>query len=200
MQAIYIVTDIECDGLTLGTNSMIALASVAVADNGTRLSEFEAVLAPLEGASRDSNTMKWWSERPQAWEAATRNPTSAAEAMTRFVRWVQSMSGPCIFTAHPLAFDGNWIDFYLRRFTRYAVLQGHYEPDKLFAGTGLCLRSYAAAITGRPVAECDVSTYPKEWLGDEDHTHRPIDDARGYANLLVTLMRKSEALRSVGSR
>jgi DNA polymerase III alpha subunit (gram-positive type) len=195
-RTIYIVTDIECDGGNPGANSMIAFASVAVSDDGARLGEFEAVLEPLEGASRDPNTMKWWSERPAAWSAATRNPAPAKDAMKRFVDWVRSMPGPCIFAAHPLAFDGHWIDFYLRRFTRYAVLQGHYDPDKLFASAGLCLRSYAAAIMGRPVAECDVNTYPKEWLGNEEHTHRAIDDARGYGNLLVTLMRLSRARRA----
>jgi DNA polymerase III alpha subunit (gram-positive type) len=188
---IYAVTDIECDGLNLGKNSMIAFASVAVDDSGERRGEFEAVLEPLPDASRDSNTMKWWSERPEAWAAATRDPKPPQAVMARFVRWIQSMPAPCIFTAHPLAFDGSWIDYYLRLFTPYALLQGYYDRDKLFYGSGLCLRSYAAAITGKPVSECDVGTYPKSWLGDEEHTHRAIDDARGYANLLVTLMRLS---------
>jgi hypothetical protein len=72
------------------------------------------------------------------------------------------------------------------------VLQNHYDSDKLFFGSGLCLRSFAAAVTGRPVSECDVSTYPKAWLGDEEHTHHAIDDARGYANLLVRLLGMSK--------
>lgn len=188
---IYIVTDIECDGLTLGKNSMIAFASIAVGDDGRRYGEYEAVLEPLKGATRDPDTMKWWSARPEAWDAATRNPELAPTAMQRFVCWIKSMPAPCVFAAHPLVFDGIWIDFYLRRFTPYAVLQNQYETNKLFSGTGLCVRSFAAAITGRPVSECDVSTYPKAWLGDEEHTHRAIDDARGYANLLVTLLRLS---------
>ena len=188
---IYIVTDIECDGLTLGENSMIAFASVAVSDDGRKCGEFEAALEPLDGASRDSDTMRWWASRPEAWAAATRNVEPAPSVMMRFVRRVQEMPPRCVFAAHPLAFDGIWIDFYLRRFTPYAVLQNYYDSDKLFFGTGLCVRSFAAAVTGRPVSECDVSAYPKAWLGEEEHTHRAIDDARGYANLLVTLMRLS---------
>lgn len=195
MPIIYAVTDIECDGLNLGKNSMIAFASVAIGDDGRRYGEFEAVLEPLAGASRDPDTMKWWATRPEAWEAATRNPQPAHAVVVQFVRWIKSMPLPTVFAAHPLAFDGAWIDFYLRRFSPYAVLQNHYDTDKLFFGTGLCLRSFAAAITGRPVSECDVGTYPKAWLGEEEHTHHAIDDARGYANLLVTLMQKS---REVG--
>ena len=193
MPILYAVTDIECDGGVPGANSMIAFASVAVDDTGRRCGEFEAVLAPLDGAGRDPRTMEWWAGRPEAWAAATKDPEPPGAVMTRFVTWIRSLPAPCVFAAHPLAFDGHWIDFYLRRFTRFALVQGHYDPDKLFSGTGLCLRSFAAAITGKPVTECDVSAYPAEWLGNEEHTHRAIDDARGYANLLVILVRMSRA-------
>jgi len=77
---------------------------------------------------------------------------------------VKSLPGEKTFAASPLAFDGLWIDYYLRRFTRYGILQGPYEDDRLFDGTGLCIRSYAAAVTGRP-----------QWFGDVPHTHRAID-------------------------
>lgn len=188
---IYIVTDIEADGGTPGAHSMIAFASVATRGNGEVLGEFEAVLAPLDGATADPRTTAWWAKQPVAWAAATKDPVAPDIVMNRFSAWVRSFGEPAIFTAHPLAFDGNWIDFYLRRFTPYAVVQGHYEDDKLFAATGLCLRSFAAAMTGRSVAECDVGTYPPAWLGNHAHTHRAIDDARGYASLLKTLFAMS---------
>jgi hypothetical protein len=188
---IYIVTDIECDGGTPGQHSMIAFASVATRETGGTLSEFEAVLAPLSGATTDPRTMAWWAKRPEALAAATDNPVDAAVVMTRFAEWVKNLREPCIFTAHPLAFDGSWMDFYLRRFTPYAVLQGHYEEPKLFHSTGLCLRSYAASVMGKPIPDCDVETYPPEWLGNHEHTHRAIDDARGYAHLLQTLFKIS---------
>ncbi len=82
----------------------------------------------------------------------------------RYASWVKSLPGEKTFAASPLAFDGLWIDYYLRRFTRYGILQGPYEDDRLFDGTGLCIRSYAAAVTGRP-----------QWFGDVPHTHRAID-------------------------
>jgi len=193
---IYVVTDIECDGGTPGEHSMIAFASVAARESGEILGAFEAVLAPLDGATRDPETMRWWSERPDALVAATADPRPPSRVMGDFVNWVKSQPEPCIFAAHPLAFDGRWIDFYLRRFTPYALVQGHYEADKLFAATGLCLRSYAAAILGRPVDECDVGIYPPEWLGHHAHTHRAIDDALGYASLLRTLFAIAKARAS----
>ena len=36
------------------------------------------------------------------------------------------------------AFDGGWIDYYLRRFTRHGVVQGCYEKDILFEGAPVC--------------------------------------------------------------
>ena len=92
-----------------------------------------------------------------------------------------------MFASSPLALDAVWVDYYLRRFTAYGVLQGPDEPDPLFAGAGLCIRSFAAGVTGRPVADLTADSFPPEWLGHVSHSHRAIDDARGYANLLVHL-------------
>jgi DNA polymerase III epsilon subunit-like protein len=185
---IYIVTDIEADGGTPGVHSMIAFASVAVRETGEILGEFEAVLEPLPGATTDPRTMAWWAKSPEALAAARTNPKPPATAMQDFVDWVKQYPEPA-FAAHPLMFDGTWMDYYLRRFTTYAVIQGIYETDRLFALTSLCLRSFGAAILGKTVAECEVGIYPPEWLGHHPHTHRAIDDARGYASLLQTLFR-----------
>jgi hypothetical protein len=121
------------------------------------------------------------------WAAATINPEPVPDVMARYVAWIKALPGRSLFAASPLAFDGPWIDYYLRRFTRYGLVQGPYEEDKLFDGPGLCIRSYAAAVTGRPVAEISPDTLPSEWFGNVLHTHNAIDDALGYANLLVTL-------------
>ena len=48
--------------------------------------------------------------------------------------------------------------------------------------------SMVAGKTGRDFWSCDVEHYPKQWLGAVEHTHRAIDDARGYANLLRFLL------------
>ena len=46
-----------------------------------------------------------------------------------------------------------------------------------------------AARTGQDFADCRPKTLPREWLGHHEHTHRAIDDARGYAHLLGVLLR-----------
>lgn len=184
---IYVVTDIETDGPWPGPNSMRSFASVAVSLDGTEHGQFEAVLEELPGAAPHPKTLEWFRSIPDMWTAATTNPESVPEVMARFVAWVKELPRPSMFAASPIAFDGGWIDYYLRRFTNYGVIQGPYEEDNLFDGPGLCIRSYAAAVTGRPVAEMASSKMPSEWFGDVEHTHRAIDDALGYANLLITL-------------
>jgi hypothetical protein len=188
---VYVVTDIEVDGPWPGANSMRSFASVAVNAGGEELGVFEAVLEPLPGAAPDPDTYAWFQTQPGAWAAATVDPLPVPRVIADFVGWVQGLPRPRTFAASPLAFDGGWIDYYLRRFTRYGLVQGPYEKDVLFDGSGLCLRSYAAAVTGRPVAEMSPQALPAGWLGDIAHTHRAIDDARGYAHLLGVLFRQA---------
>ena len=188
-EPVYIVTDIEADGPRPGAHSMLSFASVAVTRAGEERSVFEAVLEPLDGAARDPDTYAWFQTQPEAWAAATRDPRPADRVMAEFVDWVRSLGAPAIFAAFPVAFDGMWIDFYLKRFTRHALIEGPYAADPLFAGPGLCLKSYAAARTGQDFADCRPKTLPREWLGHHEHTHRAIDDARGYAHLLGVLLR-----------
>lgn len=190
---IYVVTDIEVDGFWPGPNSMRSFASVAVSLDGTEHGRFEAALEELPGAAPNPDNLAWFATFPEAWAAATTDPSPVPDVMARFTTWVKSLPGPTTFTASPVAFDGNWIDYYLRRFTRYGVVQGPYTSEPLFEGGGLCLRSYAAAVTGRPVAEINATSLPSEWFGDVEHTHKAIDDALGYANLLITLARKAGA-------
>jgi hypothetical protein len=193
MPPIYIVTDCEFDGPTPGANSMLSFGSVAVSDAGNVAGEFEAVLAPLAGAERDPNTMAFWKRHPEAWAAATTNPKPPAEVIQRFVDWINSFGGAPIFVAHPLAVDGSWFDYYLRRFSGRPLFEGPWISDRLFKHPPMCLMSFVAGKTGRGQWECDVNRYPPSWLGSVEHTHRAIDDARGYANLLLFFEKRAAA-------
>ena len=187
MTHIYVVTDCEFDGPVPGANSMLSFGAVALSAGGAILDEFEVVLQPLEGASRDEGTMSFWRRHPEAWAAATENPESAGAGIARFADWVRSLDGEPIFAAHPVALDSLWIDFYLKRFVGRPLFEGPWVPDRLFRHPPLCIMSMVAGHTGRGQWECDVDRYPVEWLGSVEHTHRAIDDARGYAHLLKLL-------------
>ncbi len=190
---VYIITDIEADGGTPGLHSMLAFASVAMQADGTVLGEFEAVLQRLDGATQDPRTMDFWAQHPQAYAAATHDPQPPEQVMPAFVDWVKQFPGPAVFVAHPLNFDAMWMHYYLRRYTAHGVTEGMHEADRLFSHIGLCLRSFGAAMLGMSVLEIECSAYPQGWLGHHPHTHRAIDDARGYASLLVRLFALSRA-------
>ena len=111
--------------------------------------------------------------------------------MADFVSWVKGLGAVREFVASPLGFDGTYVDHYLRRFTAYGLAQGPDETDRLFHGAGLCLKSLACGVMGGDPATFSVHDLPGEWFGEVEHTHRAIDDARGYAHLLVEVLRRS---------
>ena len=188
---IYVVTDIEVNGPTPGEHSMLAFASVALDAGGGEIDTFEAVLETLPDAGENPVTMKWFQGFPEAWAAATTNPEPPAEVMARYAEWVRALPSQAIFAAHPLAFDGAWIDYYLRRFLQVRMLKGPWEGERLFHTAGLCLQAFAAGRTGWDFAACFTGAYPPAWMGHVPHSHFAIDDARGYANLLRTLLQMS---------
>jgi hypothetical protein len=185
---IYVVTDVEFDGPVPGRHSMLSFASVAVTPEGHIHGDFEATLGRLADATTDPETMLFWLTQPAAYTAATHNPEPPEAVMQRFVSWVKSLPGDAVFAAHPLALDGPWIDFYLQRFTHERLIEGPWRTQRLFRAAPLCLVSFAAGRLGWNPWDCDVLRYPAEWLGAHEHTHRAIDDAKGYAHLLAHLM------------
>ncbi|WP_245449294.1 exonuclease domain-containing protein [Neorhizobium tomejilense] len=188
MSYFYVVTDCEFDGPLPGRHSMLSFGSVAVSETGEILGEFESVLERLEGAERDPETMDFWRRHPEAWSAATENPQPAAFVIERFVAWVKSLGTNAVFAAHPVSLDGLWFDYYLKRYAGRPLFEGPWVTDRLFKFAPLCIMSMVAGKTGRNHWDCDVQHYPPEWLGSVEHTHRAIDDARGYANLLGFLI------------
>jgi hypothetical protein len=197
-ERVYVVTDIEVDGFVPGPNSMLSLASVAVTASGEQVGEFEAVLERLPGAQPNPDTWAWFqSQPPEVLAAATEDPRPVPEVMAGFVARVRGLGEEREFVASPLGFDGQYVDHYLRRCTSYAICEGLYVDDPLFHGPGLCLKSLACGLVGGDPATFTVHSLPKEWFGNVEHTHRAIDDARGYANLLVEVLRRSRERAAV---
>ncbi len=195
-ERIYVVTDIEVDGFVPGPHSMLCFASVGVTASGEQVGEFEAVLEPLPGSQHDPRVWEWFQSQPPAvLAAATAHPRPVPDVMADFVAWVKGLGPEREFVASPLGFDANYVDHYLRRFTNHAVCPGFYDEDPLFHGPGLCLKSLACSVTGGDPATFSVHDLPSEWFGEVEHTHRAIDDARGYAHLLVEVLRRSQKSR-----
>jgi hypothetical protein len=193
----YVVTDVETDGPEPGQNSMRSFASVAMDHTGTFIDQFEGCLAPLDGAAPDPGTLAWLQSQPEVWEDATRNPTQPRTVMVDYVAWLRALSMQAVFVANPLTFDGLWVDWYLRRFVNCRLLCGPYGGKRLFLGAGIDLPSLVMGTTGWSYAQCRRERYPLSWLDGHRHTHRAIDDAMGYANVLKELLRLKAVLPGV---
>ncbi len=190
----FVVTDVETDGHNPLESSMLSFASVACDVTGKVLGEFEAVLTPRTDRRPDPNTMAWWETQPEAWAAATTGAEAPEIVMPRFAEWVEALPGFKVFAAAPMIFDGPWIDHYLWTYAGTRVLGGPYKSRQIFRGGGVCLYTMAGTLRGAEYLKWGMQRVPPEWYGNIPHSHRAIDDARGFANVLAKLFELSGTL------
>lgn len=191
---IFVVTDIEADGPTPLHNSMLSFASVAIEADGTPHGTFEAQLLQRPDRTTNEQTMAWWQTQPEAWAAATADAEDPAVVMPRYADWVEALPGPKVFVAAPMIFDGLWMDHYLDQFAGTRALSGPFKGRQIFRGGGICLYTMAGTLRGAPYLDWGMSKLPAEFYGHVAHTHRAIDDAQGFANVLVELLKISRSL------
>ena len=122
------------------------------------------------------------------------NAEEPAEVMPRYAQWVESLPGPKVFVAAPMIFDGLWMDHYLDEFAGTRALSGPFKGRQIFRGGGICLYTMAGTLRGAPYLDWGMSKLPAEFYGHIAHTHKAIDDACGFANVLVELLKISRAL------
>ncbi len=190
----FVVTDIEADGPSPLQNSMLSFASVACDVTGKVLGEFEAVITPRPDRQPSPDTMGWWATQPEAWAHATETPEPAEIIMPRYANWVENLPGFRVFAAAPLIFDGLWMDHYLETFAGTRVMGGPFKSRQIFRGGGVCIYTMAGTLRGAEYLKWGMQRVPAEWYGHIEHTHKAIDDARGFANVLAKLFEISQSL------
>ncbi len=193
----FVVTDIEADGHSPLTSSMLSFASVACDVTGRVIDEFEAVLTPRPDRAPDPATTAWWQTQPEAYLAATTDPEPPEVVMPRYADWVESLPGYRVFAAAPIIFDGLWMDHYLETFAGTRALGGPFRTRQIFRGGGVCIYTMAGTLRGADYLKWGMQRVPPEWYGHVPHSHRAIDDARGFANVLATLFAMSQTLEKV---
>ena len=193
----FVVTDIEADGPSPLGSSMLSFASVACDIEGKVLSEFEAVLEPRSDRAPHPDTMAWWQTQPEAWTASTTNPERPEIVMPRYADWVEALPGFHVFAAAPIIFDGLWMDHYLETYAGVRVFGTPVKTRQIFRGGGVCLYTMAGTLRGAEYLKWGMQRVPPAWYGHIAHTHRAIDDARGFANVLAKLFSISGGLPKV---
>src|SRR5690242_13943494 len=167
----FVVTGIEADGPSPLGSSMLSFASVACDVAGHVLDEFEVVLERRSDRAPHPDTMAWWATQPEAWKAATANPERPETAMPRYADWVAAL---------PI-FDGLWMDHYLETYAGTRVFGIPIRSARqIFRGGGVCLYTMAGTLRGAEYLKWGMQRVPPDWYGHIEHTHRAIDDARGF--------------------
>ena len=189
MELTYCFLDIEVDGPTPGANSMLGLGFAAFDEDGRELDVFEVNLETLEGASGAEDSMRWWRAQPEAWAHVRRDAVPPAEGMERCLSWLERLRPDLVLAAHPLLFDGIWLDWYFRNFCDAAAFRGPFRVRCPFVGAGVDVPSYVQAALNLEYFRARPD-YPSDLLGDVPHTHKPIDDARGHAALYFNARRR----------
>ena len=94
-----------------------------------------------------------------------------------------------------MIFDGLWMDHYLETYAKTRVFGGPIKSMRqIFRGGGVCLYTMAGALRAAPYLKWGMQRVPPEWFGNIEHTHKAIDDARGFANVLAKLFAISGTL------
>lgn len=179
----FVVVDIEADGPIPGPHSMLSLGAAAFSINGGIFSDFEINLKPLPDAHPHPATMRWFeAQAPDALAHARRNPEAPTVAMSRFFEWVAGLPAPRVLAACPAPFDFMWVNWYLYKFLGTKMRTPILEP--LFSGCALDIATLFADRHNVPFTEMNPSLLPADWYDGHKHSHKAIEDARGYASVL----------------
>jgi hypothetical protein len=178
---IYVSTDIEADGPIPGPHSMLSFASVAFDAQGNELSYFTRNLETLPGAVGHPDTMQWWAENQDAWNACRTDLVSPELAMWAYVAWVKTLPGSAVFVAYPAGFDFLFMYWYLLRFA----------GESPFSHSALDIKTYAMAVLKKPYRESTKRNMPRRWFPSVPHTHVALDDAREQGLLFVRMLKEN---------
>jgi DNA polymerase III alpha subunit (gram-positive type) len=184
---IYIVVDIELDGLAAGEHSILSIGAVASTADQEVDSFYKKVL-PLEDLSSSSETMSWWKTQPEAWQEVNTDAEPAATVIEEFRTWVKSFGKSPVFVASPLVLDYPFIRWYLQRFGGEQL----FEDDEPIQRT-LDLASFTSGQLAIPLAQSRrMQLTPELTKGMPEHSHKAIDDARGYGVILRNVLKAAK--------
>ena len=176
---IYVSTDVETDGPIPGPHSMLSIGSAAYLADKTLLATFSANLELLPGAQGHPDTMAWWSQNPEAWNACRRDCQAPDKAMNDYAGWLRKLPGKPVFVAYPAGFDFTFVYWYLVRFA----------GESPFSQSALDMKTLAMALLKKEYRESTKRNMPKSWFDPLPHTHVALDDAIEQGALFCNMLR-----------
>lgn len=184
-EELFFSADVETDGPIPGAYSMLSFGVVALTKEGKELGSFSANLETAPGAEQDPDTMNWWATQPEAWKACREDLQSPAEAMTKFVKWVEEICGNKympVMVCMPAGFDFMFMYWYMKRFA------GH-SP---FSFSCVDMRTYVMASRKVGYKKTSKRFWPSRWFPELSHTHVAVEDAREQGLTFINMMKENE--------
>lgn len=175
---IYVSTDVEVDGPIPGPYSMLSFGSAAYFEDKTLVATFSANLECLPDAQAHPDTMAWWENHPEAWEACRENPRPPAQVMTEYVNWLKELPGQPVFVGYPAAFDFMFVYWYLIQFAGQSP----------FSFSALDIKTMAMLQLGKGYRRSTKKAMPKRWFDDLPHSHQALDDAIEQGALFCNML------------
>jgi len=187
----YFSVDIETDGPTPGTNSLLSIGAVALQNSSPgeleMRSYFSVNVKPGPGLVADPETKKFWDDNPAAYKELTKDRVSPAQACKKFVDWVLKVSGESspVFVAYPAGFDFSWIYYYLQT----------YCDKNPFKYECLDMKSFGMALNSKNTAlfqNSRKSKWPTEWSAGVVNSlpHVALNDAIEQAVIFQNMYRQ----------
>lgn len=184
---IYTIVDLELNGQIPGEHSILSIGAVATTMD-EEVGSFYKKLLPLEELSADPETMEWWKTQPEAWQEVNTDAEPADVVIDAFRTWVGSFDKLPVFVASPLVLDYPFVKWYLHRFGGEQL----FEDFKPVQRT-LDLASFTAGKLNIPLARARRMQLPPEITqGMPGHSHKAIDDARGYGVILRNVLKATK--------
>lgn len=182
MAETYVSTDVETDGPIPGPHSMLSFGSAAYRPDKTLIGTFSANLETLPGAAGHPDTMSWWREHPEAWQASRVSLEDPAAVMPRYVAWLEGLPGRPVFVAYPAGFDFLFVYWYLIRFAGRSP----------FSFSALDVKTYAMALLKTEYRDAVKRNMPRRWFDPLPHTHQALDDAIEQGALFCNMLRENQ--------
>ncbi len=181
MKEIYVSTDIEVDGPIPGPHSMLSFGSAAYRADKTLIATFSANLEVLPKATAHPDTLAWWKQHPEAWEACRRDPRPPIKVMEEYVIWLDALPGAPVFVGYPASFDFMFVYWYLIRFVGRSP----------FSFSALDIKTMAMVMLGKDYRSSTKRNMPKRWMDNFPHTHVALDDAIEQGALFCNMLAES---------
>lgn len=161
-----VIVDVEADGPIPGKYSMVSFGAIVLEPSLSKT--FYGKVKPVSEA---------WIPEALAVSGITREEHSSFDephtVMSEFELWLkENVKGKPVFLSDNLAFDWQWINYYFH----------YYLGRNPFGVSGRRIGDLYSGMVGDLMKGSEWKRFRKT-----EHTHNPVDDARGNAEAMLKL-------------